>query len=190
MTPPTATADEPTLTDTTGGSTNGDTEVWTYTYNGTGELLTETFPRTGNHRQKYLHLLFGRSGQHHRPAFAHDHDQHRQRHRPADGDHRSQQRRHRFRLRQPQPADQQDGPRLALERGDEHHLYRLGPADVVTLPDSSTITYNYDNAQRVTKITNTAGETINYTLDAMGDVTALAIKDSGGTTQKIMVRDL
>src|SRR6185437_16944630 len=36
-----------TLTDTTGGTTNGDTEVWTYTYNGTGELLTETFPRTG-----------------------------------------------------------------------------------------------------------------------------------------------
>ncbi len=46
MTPHTATADEPTLTDTTGGSTNGDTEVWTYTYSGAGELLTETFPRT------------------------------------------------------------------------------------------------------------------------------------------------
>ena len=49
---------------------------------------------------------------------------------------------------------------------------------------------HYDNAQRVTKITNTAGETINYTLDAMGDVTALAIKDSGGTHEKIMDRHL
>ena len=36
-----------TLTDTTGGSTNGNTEVWAYTYNTTGEMLTETFPRTG-----------------------------------------------------------------------------------------------------------------------------------------------
>ena len=36
-----------TLTDTTGGSTNGHTQVWAYTYNGTGEMLTETFPRTG-----------------------------------------------------------------------------------------------------------------------------------------------
>lgn len=59
-----------------------------------------------------------------------------------------------------------------------------GQPYVVTLPDSSTTTYSYDNAQRVTEVANTAGESINYTLDAMGDVTALAIKDSGGTTRK------
>jgi uncharacterized protein RhaS with RHS repeats len=45
--------------------------------------------------------------------------------------------------------------------------------DVVTLPDSGsdTITYTYDNAHRLTKVTNGASETMNYTLDAMGDVT-------------------
>src|SRR5262249_23919477 len=61
---------------------------------------------------------------------------------------------------------------------------KSGQPDVITLPDSSTIDYDYDNAQRVTKISNTATEPINYTLDALGDITALAIKDSGGTTRK------
>jgi YD repeat-containing protein len=44
-----------------------------------------------------------------------------------------------------------------------------GQVNVITLPDSSTLTYSYDNAQRVTKNSNTAGETINYTLDALDD---------------------
>ena len=58
--------------------------------------------------------------------------------------------------------------------------------DVVTLPDSNsdTITYTYDNAHRVTKITNGASETINYTLDARGDITAWNFKNSSGTTEK------
>ncbi len=59
-----------------------------------------------------------------------------------------------------------------------------GQPDLITLPDSSTIDYDYDNAQRVTTITNTAGETINYTLNAMGEPTTTTLKDSGGTTQK------
>ena len=33
------------LTDTTGGSTNGQTRTWTYTYNATGEMLTATVRR-------------------------------------------------------------------------------------------------------------------------------------------------
>src|SRR5262249_49879443 len=59
-----------------------------------------------------------------------------------------------------------------------------GQPYVVTLPDSSTLTYSYDNAQRVKTVTNTAGETMNYTLDGLGDITAFSIKDSGGTTRK------
>ena len=59
-----------------------------------------------------------------------------------------------------------------------------GQPHVVTLPDSSsdTLTYAYDNAQRLTNITNGASETTNYTLDAMGDITLKTIKNSGGTT--------
>lgn len=59
-----------------------------------------------------------------------------------------------------------------------------GQLNLVTLPDSSTIDYNYDNAQRLTTATNTAGETINYTLNAMGKPTTVTFKDSGGTTRK------
>ena len=59
-----------------------------------------------------------------------------------------------------------------------------GQPHVVTLPDSSTITYGYDNAQRLTTITNTAGETINYTLNAAGKPTSTTIKDSGSTTKQ------
>lgn len=59
-----------------------------------------------------------------------------------------------------------------------------GQPHVITLPDSSTITYSYDNAQRLTTVTNTAGETINYTLNAAGTATTTTIKDSGGTIRK------
>jgi YD repeat-containing protein len=80
------------LTDTTGGTTNGQTRTWTYTYNGTGELLTATDAAHRCHRQDNLHLHQRGAGHHHRPAQQrHDH-QHRQWHRPADQDHRRQQR--------------------------------------------------------------------------------------------------
>ena len=61
---------------------------------------------------------------------------------------------------------------------------------MITSPDSSTITYAHDNAQRLTTTTNTAGETINYTLDAKGDVTAYAVRDSGAHHKTILDRDL
>src|SRR6202007_2218004 len=35
-----------TLTDTTGGTSNGQTHIWTYTYNSTGQMLTAQMPRT------------------------------------------------------------------------------------------------------------------------------------------------
>jgi YD repeat-containing protein len=59
-----------------------------------------------------------------------------------------------------------------------------GQPDLITLPDSSTVDFDYDNAQRLTTVTNTAGETINYTLNAAGKATTTAIKDSGGTVRK------
>ena len=61
---------------------------------------------------------------------------------------------------------------------------------MVTLPDSSTITYTYDNAQRVTKIANTAGETINYTLNAKGEPTTVRDQGFRRHHEKIMDRDL
>lgn len=173
-----------TLTDTTGGSTNGNTEVWTYTYYTYGDLHTETFPRTGTTVKNTYTYSSG--------ALASISDQlsHTTTINTANGT--------------GQPTEITD-PNSVVTDFVYDHRNRLtsktvhaspsnevttttyigsGQPHVVTLPDSSTITYDYDNAQRVTKITNTAGETINYTLDAMGDITAYAAKDSGGTTRK------
>jgi len=173
-----------TLTDTTGGATNGDTEVWTYTYYTYGDLHTETFPRTGTTVKNTYTYSSG--------ALASITDQlsHTITINTANGT--------------GQPTEITD-PNSVVTDFVYDNRNRLtsktvhaspsnevtttsyigsGQPYVVTLPDSSTLTYSYDNAQRLTKITNTAGETINYTLDAMGDVTALAIKDSGGTTRK------
>jgi RHS repeat-associated protein len=173
-----------TLTDTTGGSTNGNTEVWAYTYNGTGEMLTETFPRTGTTVKNTYTYTSG--------ALSSVTDQlsHTWTVNTANG------------TGQPTEITDPNGVVTDFVYNNRNWLtsktvnaspsnevtsytyIASGQPDVITLPDSSTIDFDYDNAQRVTKIKDTAGESINYTLDAMGDVTALAIKHSGGTTRK------
>jgi RHS repeat-associated protein len=50
--------------------------------------------------------------------------------------------------------------------------YPTGLLNRVTLPDSSTLLYTYDGAHRLTQITDEAGNTVKYTLDAMGNRTA------------------
>jgi RHS repeat-associated protein len=173
-----------TLTDTTGGATNGNTEVWAYTYNGTGEMLTETFPRTGTTVKNTYTYSSG--------ALASVTDQlsHAITISTANGT--------------GQPTKILDANSVETDfvydnrnrltsktvkatPSNEVTTYSYiasGQPYVTTLPDSSTLTRTYDNAQRLTKIANTAGETINYTLDAMGDITAYTAKDSGGTTRK------
>jgi len=42
----------------------------------------------------------------------------------------------------------------------------------VTLPDGSNLQYTYDNAHRLTQVTDQAGNYVKYTLDAMGNQTA------------------
>ncbi len=54
-----------------------------------------------------------------------------------------------------------------------------GQIYIITLPDSSTLTYAYDTAHRLTTVTNNLGQTINYTLNAMGGRTLTQIKFSG-----------
>lgn len=53
-----------------------------------------------------------------------------------------------------------------------------------TLPDSSFIARAYDAAHRLTQLTDALGNTINFTLDALSDPTAVAIKNSNGTTTR------
>jgi len=173
-----------TLTDTTGGATNGDTEVWAYTYTSYGLLHTETFPRTATTVENTYAYSSG--------ALASITDQlsHTITISTANG------------TGQPTKIIDANSVETDLVYDNRNRLtsktVKATPSNevtsytyigsgqpyVVTLPDSSTITYSYDNAQRVTKIANTATESINYTLDDMGDITAYTAKDSGGTTRK------
>jgi RHS repeat-associated protein len=69
-----------------------------------------------------------------------------------------------------------------------YSYYSTGLLETVTLPDSSTITYTYDAAHRLTKITDSAGNYISYTLDAMGNRTAESSYDPSSTLRRTHTR--
>src|SRR5579871_6129511 len=54
----------------------------------------------------------------------------------------------------------------------------------VQKPDGSTLTYAYDAADRLTTVTDLPGNSINYTLDALGDKTQTQWKDTTATVQR------
>jgi RHS repeat-associated protein len=55
--------------------------------------------------------------------------------------------------------------------------YPTGLLKQVTLPDSSYIVYTYDTSHRLTQVTDEAGNYVSYTLDAMGNRTAVKTYD-------------
>jgi RHS repeat-associated protein len=57
-----------------------------------------------------------------------------------------------------------------------------GAVETMTDPDGVVITYSYDDAHRLTKVTDGQDNHIQYTLDASGNRTAEKIYSSGGTT--------
>lgn len=57
----------------------------------------------------------------------------------------------------------------------------VGDIKKITLPMGGYLEYTYDNARRLTLLTNNRGETINYTPNLVGEVTAEVIKTSGAT---------
>ncbi|MGC3980766.1 MAG: RHS repeat-associated core domain-containing protein [Steroidobacteraceae bacterium] len=58
----------------------------------------------------------------------------------------------------------------------------------VTLPDSSTLTYSYDNAHRLTGITDSDGNRIAYTLDAAGNRTQEQVLDASNAVVRTRSR--
>ena len=62
--------------------------------------------------------------------------------------------------------------------------YPTGLLQTVTLPDGSTVTYTYDAAHRLTDITDGAGNTLHYGLDAMGNRTSETVKDPQGVLSR------
>jgi YD repeat-containing protein len=58
----------------------------------------------------------------------------------------------------------------------------------VTAPDGSFVSYTYDDARRLTQVDDSAGNRVQYVLDAMGNRTAENWKDSGGALRKTLTR--
>jgi RHS repeat-associated protein len=59
----------------------------------------------------------------------------------------------------------------------------VGDITQVTRPNAAYLQLTWNDARRLTTITDNNGATVNYVRDAMGDVTSRTIKDSGGNTQ-------
>ena len=55
-----------------------------------------------------------------------------------------------------------------------------GEITKVTAPDGSFLAYSWSDAKRLTTVTNTAGETIEYGYNGNGDRTATTVKAAGG----------
>jgi RHS repeat-associated protein len=59
-----------------------------------------------------------------------------------------------------------------------------GNLQSLQLPDNSKLTYGYDTAHRLTSITDLLSNSINYTLNALGDKTLIQIKNPSGTVEQ------
>ncbi len=64
----------------------------------------------------------------------------------------------------------------------------VGQIKHVTLPDGATIDYSYDDAHRLTDITDKLGNSIHYTLDNMDNRIKEEIKDTNGTLSRQVSR--
>jgi YD repeat-containing protein len=64
----------------------------------------------------------------------------------------------------------------------------VGQVTQLTLPDSSALSYTYDNAHRLTKVQDTLGNSISYTLDAMGNRIEEDIKDPANALTRHLAR--
>ncbi|QCX47905.1 RHS repeat protein [Ralstonia pseudosolanacearum] len=64
----------------------------------------------------------------------------------------------------------------------------VGQLTKVTLPDSSTVSFTYDGAHRLTGAADSQGNSISYTLDAMGNRTQEQAKDPSGNLARQVTR--
>jgi YD repeat-containing protein len=56
----------------------------------------------------------------------------------------------------------------------------VGQVKTVTLPDQTVISYGYDDAHRLTDVTDSAGNRIRYQLDNAGNRVGETVSDPGG----------
>ncbi len=63
----------------------------------------------------------------------------------------------------------------------QYSYNEVGDVLQLTWADGNWIKYSYDDARRLIGVRNRLGESINYTLDAMGNRTAMRVKNSAGS---------
>lgn len=153
-----------TETDTSGGSTNGQTRTWTFTYDSTGHMLTATNPRnavttftySGNNIATVTDAL--------------NHVSQITAYTPGG---------------LPLSMTDPNGVVTTFVYDVRNRLTSrtvggattsfaydaAGNLTTMTMPDGAQLLYTYDTAHRVTSVKNNLNETINYTLDAAGDIT-------------------
>lgn len=66
--------------------------------------------------------------------------------------------------------------------------YHVGQLKKITLHDGSAISYTYDDAHRLSDVADSLGNSIHYTLDAMGNRVKEEIKDSNGMLARQITR--
>jgi YD repeat-containing protein len=66
--------------------------------------------------------------------------------------------------------------------------YPTGLLKLATLPDGSTLKYDYDDAHRLTDVTDSADNTVHYSLDEMGKRKGEELKDKSGALARSITR--
>jgi len=180
------------LTDTTSQSlpysTNGQTRTWTYTYNKTGEVLTAQLPRTDVTAKTTYGYAGGTTGG--TLISITDALSHVTTINTATGGGRPKK------ITDPNsvqttlswsPRNWLSSSVIATSAGNLTTSFTYdsaGNLTKTTLPDSSYLAYGYDNAHRVTSITNALAESQGITYDSAGDVTQTLWKNSSGVTKR------
>ena len=136
-------------------------------------------------RQNHLRLYGRDADQHHRRAFAcHERSRPRRR-RPAEEGHGPEQRSDDACLQT--SANWPTSSVIATIAGNLTTSFTYdsaGNLTKTTLPDSSYLAYGYDNAHRVTSITNSSGESQGITYDSAGNVTQTLWKNASSVTKR------
>jgi YD repeat-containing protein len=69
-----------------------------------------------------------------------------------------------------------------------YDYYPTGLLKLVTQPDGTTLAYQYDDAHRLTDVTDGAGNTVHYVLDGQGNRTGETVQDSTGKLASAIAR--
>lgn len=80
------------------------------------------------------------------------------------------------------------GPATGTRQSTTYDYDAVGQLKKVTNPDGSYLAYTYDDAHRLTDLSDGLGNAIHYTLDAMGNRTKEEVKDPAGTLVKTQRR--